>query len=113
MLRSLLLKKTKINLYSVWLLFLSSFNLSTQEYVLTGICGAEVKALGQEHCEVKRELRALPSVSPLSRGVGIAALLCCWQRLVLGAAPAPRSGSSSLQPQPSLPPFSHLENCES
>lgn len=61
MLRSLLLKKTKINLYSAWLLFLSSFLLSTQEYVLTGICGAEVKALGQEHCEVKRELWTLPS----------------------------------------------------
>lgn len=111
MLRSLLLKKTKINLYSAWLLFLSSFLLSTQEYVLTGICGAEVKALGQEHCEVKRALDA--AVSSPSRGVGIAVLLCCWQRLVLGAAPAPRSGSSRLQPQPSLPPFSHLENCES
>lgn len=66
--------KTKIKLYSAWLLFLSSCLLSTYEYILTGIYGAEVKALGQEHFEVKSTRCAAISPAELRRNT---ALLCC------------------------------------
>lgn len=101
--------KTKINLYSAWLLSFPPL-LSTQEYILTGVCGAELKAPGQEHCEVKSSLRCHRPCSAEPCGCGPALPLAAE-----GAESGSRavSGSSISGPGHHCPPFSHSEDCRS
>lgn len=66
-----------------------------------------MEALGQEHCEVKRELCGAMGLRAEAWDRGTALLL---PESASESGCSPRGGGS---PSPHCPPFSHLENCKS